>query len=91
MALTNKLFLSISHPSRSRNVLIGRNSFLLEDILRFQVCVQENNIGRGGGKKKFIFFVHCTEICAILKHIQSLLLFNDTVSYTAHFFSYDVK
>jgi len=80
MALTNKSFLSISHPSRSRNVFIDRNRFLLEDILRFQVSVKgkksyENNIGRGGGKKKIIFFVHCTEICAILKHIQSLLLF----------------
>jgi hypothetical protein len=61
MALTNKLFLSISHPSRSRNVFIDRNSFLLEDILRFQVSVQEKSLtkiisGEEGGKKILFFW-----------------------------------
>jgi hypothetical protein len=60
MALTNKLFLSISHPSRSRNVFIDRSSFLLEDILRFQVCVQENclmKIISGEEVEKKIYFL----------------------------------
>jgi hypothetical protein len=35
-------------------------------------------ISGGEGGKKIIFFVHCTETCAILKHIQNLLLLNVT-------------
>ena len=84
MALRNKLLLSIRHPSRSRNVFIDRNSFLLEDVLRFSgmctgKCLMKIITEEEDGKKKFYFFVRCTEICAILKHIQSLLLFNDAV------------